>query len=184
MRLSKTSKLEIETSKRIIQEIKAHRKKDLLPYEQLEKQLTQLEIEEEEEIMKLMMNTEGLSSCDSYTIDAGENNLKLSQNNLFTDNRSSKRHTPHQSDMGSLQPTNGVQSPDIREHNDLVFATEVETKFNHVPSKESTQKQVIDYKLAKSIQNKRFKKQMQLNNDIMCSHLKSVEKADRYLNLE
>ena len=105
--------------------------------------------------MRLMMNTEGLSSCDSYTIDGGENTLKISQNNLFQDVRSSKKQSPNPSDREaglSKQVPTGAHSPDPQ-HIDLVFATEVETSFNRHGSKESTQKQkqVMDYKLAKSI---------------------------------
>ena len=58
-------KLEIETAKRIINDIKNQKKKNLKVYEKLEKQLTQFEIQEEAEIMKLMENSEQ-GSNDSY----------------------------------------------------------------------------------------------------------------------
>lgn len=78
-------KLEIETAKRIINDIKNQKKKNLKVYEKLEKQLTQFEIQEEAEIMKLMENSEQ-GSNDSYS--SNRKDILISQHNIFSDGAS------------------------------------------------------------------------------------------------
>jgi len=110
-------------------DIKNQRKKDMKVYEQLEQNLSKFEMEEEQEILKLMQN----GSDD--TISSGEDEeIRVQDHNIFNlqENGPAMAEQDVESKLREIESKidNNVYHVEPKDTGDLFFATEVDPTYS------------------------------------------------------
>jgi len=137
-------KNDIETAKRIMGNLKREKKKNMEQYEKLEQNLTKFEIEEEEQILRLM-DGQGFSDDSDNDIRSQQKKaIKIDDNNIF--DLGGPRMARQDDDDDDVEKKlreiedkinrQGYHLDAEADKNDMFFPTEIETNYQKVKPEE------------------------------------------------